>query len=493
MDRPASPEYYLGQNAVTLYLKNSKYVSYFLFLNENRDTLVICPPFKDDWNALHNAWSCRFLKATSDLGLDNDVIERVRLETKDVGFSRFYWKSILQARKQSDVKETYEIEGLDLLQVAGKSKATELKIELSSPKMRSVYLSGIDDVLSKSPKRLKQTHGRFEESVLQDEKQDDFSRRNVQCTGDDCDIERVQNSTLEYSAEHEAAAEHEATANHKGGQTKPNAKGARKVGRVLDLENLMKRTRDAENIHPQEEQSIDSTQTIQNIYPDKAQVSMNLELFDKVLGYSTQLVEAHQTISAMKSQIISAKEAENEALRQLVTAREESAKFAQSNGDIKLEFYKLRIRSTHHAVRAKMETVAIEAAKALGSVEDSSHVNISSTLREMFNYAQVRKTGRGFSIPEYREIHERLEEVANIHHLKLDKVISIGAGLYGQLCNAVHSQNPSDVLVEEAFPSQEEKAVVTVLLDCFKIPYQFENSSGTVTSGPIFLGKLKKS
>jgi len=66
----------------------------------------------------------------------------------------------------------------------------------------------------------------------------------------------------------------------------------------------------------------------------------------------------------------------------------------QSNGDIKLEFYKLLLRGTHHAARAKL-----------------------GALRDMFNYAAERKAGKA----------------------KSPQVINIGSGLFASV---IHSHDP---------------------------------------------------
>ncbi|CAG8510201.1 8223_t:CDS:2, partial [Paraglomus occultum] len=59
---------------------------------------------------------------------------------KDVGYLRFYWTAIITDRRKIFVKNSYDIQSLDLLQVAGESSTTELKSLYSSKrKIETVY------------------------------------------------------------------------------------------------------------------------------------------------------------------------------------------------------------------------------------------------------------------------------------------------------------------------------------------------------------------
>ncbi|RUS24254.1 hypothetical protein BC938DRAFT_473882 [Jimgerdemannia flammicorona] len=106
--------------------------------------------------------------------------------------------------------------------------------------------------------------------------------------------------------------------------------------------------------NPRDEQPLDSVQPSKEMCPDEALVSMNKELFNKILGYSTELVEAHREIVAVQRELINSKEATRPSLRLLVAAP----------------------ASAEHD-HGKDEAVAIEAARWQGL----RRINVSGTLQ----------------------------------------------------------------------------------------------------------------
>ncbi|CAG8580839.1 5487_t:CDS:2, partial [Paraglomus brasilianum] len=125
----SSNPFFHGSDALDVYFAESppNTWSYTDFLLANRNAIVNSSPYTDDWRGLDGAWVKRFLKKVEQFA-SKEEYEQAKLGDN----RRLFWEPIITERKQIIVKNLYEYESLNLLEISGNVSSKKLGHKLAS-------------------------------------------------------------------------------------------------------------------------------------------------------------------------------------------------------------------------------------------------------------------------------------------------------------------------------------------------------------------------
>ncbi|CAG8716381.1 21473_t:CDS:2 [Gigaspora margarita] len=179
----SSTEHYPGYFALLSYFNEREHVdwSYYEFLILNRDVMISSPLIVEDWNGLDGTWTRRFLK-NAEMMLESKDFETLKVkvdsERSNHGI-KTYWENVIHDQKKLNVKRSYILGSLDLLDQAGKYNIEDLSSEgfSNSFPVNTTLASKhtLDGSNSTSSQRVKKTKaGENEESVKKTDIQEDI-------------------------------------------------------------------------------------------------------------------------------------------------------------------------------------------------------------------------------------------------------------------------------------------------------------------------------
>ncbi|KAF0470061.1 hypothetical protein F8M41_025425 [Gigaspora margarita] len=180
----SSTEHYPGYFALLSYLNEHEHVdwSYYEFLILNRDVMISSPLNVEDWNGLDGTWTRRFLK-NAEMMLESKNFEtlKVKIDSQHSNHGiKTYWENVIHEQKKLNMKRSYILGSLNLLDKAGKYNIEDLSSEgfSNSFPLNTTPASkhALDGSNSTSSQRIKKTKAgeNEEESVKKTDIQEDI-------------------------------------------------------------------------------------------------------------------------------------------------------------------------------------------------------------------------------------------------------------------------------------------------------------------------------